>query len=163
MKNLKYIFFLFLVINSKAISQEVKDTKKNLYILLGDNDRNKFIENDSTVLRTFYLDFGKFTDKTGKHIKLKVNENNNLEINTWIRAASGLPPKIFFYYLSNEINRNELKKVDIKKLKNFLEEDEIIKYVEFDNLKEILPKFNIYAVQKEGDEYFACKVEYSIQ
>jgi hypothetical protein len=164
MKNLKYVIFIFLVLNLKAISQEVKDKKENLYILFDDNERNKFIENDSTVLRTFYLDFGKFSDKTGKLIKLKVDENNNLEINTWIRGENGSgPPIIMFYFLTYDKKNIKREKIDLKTLKKILEEDEIIKYVEFNNLKEILTKFDIYAVKKEGEEYFTCKVEYSIQ
>jgi hypothetical protein len=163
MKILKYFIFLLLLLSTKAFSQDVREKKEDLYILFGKNERNTFIEHDSAVLRTFYLDFGKFRDKTGKVIKLKVDKNYNLEINTWIRGDNDSgPPIIMFHFLTYEKKYFEREKVDIKNLKNFLEEDEIIKYVEFNNLKEILNKFNIYAVQKEGDEYFACKVQYAI-
>lgn len=157
----KYITLFALLLSLNVFSQDIKKLKPDLYIIFTRNVNNTYFNNDTVVARTFKLNFGKFI--TGKSIKLTVDNNNNLEKNTWIRGENGSgPPIINFYYWSNEKNRNELEKVDIKKLKNFLEEDEIIKYIEFDNLKEILPKFNIYAVQKEGEEYFACKVQFAI-
>ena len=160
MKNLKYIIFFVLTLSTKAFSQEIKEHKQDLYILFSHNDRNSFSKNDSIVSRQYILYYGKFND--AKSIELKIGVNNSLEKIIWVRGSSSTLPIVNFYYWSNEITRNEREKVDVKTLKNFLEEDEIIKYVEFNNLKEILSKFNIYAVQKEGEEYFACKVQYTI-
>jgi len=161
MKNLKYIILLtILLFSSKAFSQEIKEQKQDLYILFGKNDRNKFIKNDSTIYRNYTLYYSKFNDP--KSIELKIDSNNNLEKIIWISGNTSTSPIINFYYLSNDITRNEREKVDIKKMKNLLEEDEIIKYVKFQNLKEILTKFNIYAVEKVGKKYYACKVQYAI-
>jgi hypothetical protein len=161
MKKLKHITLFALFLSFSVFSQDLKQKKQDLYIVFTNNINNTYFNNDTVVARNFRLDFGKFIE--GKDIRLKVDKKNNLEKNTWIRGAnSSAPPIINFYYWSNEINRDERIKVDIKEIKNLLEEDEIIKYVEFNNLKEILSKFNIYAVQKEGEEYFACKVQYAI-
>lgn len=161
MKFFKCITLFALLLSLNVFSQDLKKLKPDLYIIFTKNVNNTYFNNDTVVARTFKLNFGKFID--GKSIKLTVDKNSNLEKNTWIRGENGSgPPMINFYYWSNEINREERKKVDIKNLKNLLEEDEIIKYVEFNNLKEILSKFNIYAVQKEDDAYFACKVQYTI-
>jgi hypothetical protein len=161
MKKLKHITLFALFLSFSVFSQDLKQKKQDLYIVFTNNINNTYFNNDTVVARNFRLDFGKFIE--GKDIRLKVDKKNNLEKNTWIRGAnSSGPPIINFYYWSNEINRDERIKVDIKEIKNLLEEDEIIKYVEFNNLKEILSKFNIYAVQKEGEEYFACKVQYAI-
>ncbi|WP_396177060.1 hypothetical protein [Flavobacterium sp.] len=161
MKNLKLYILLIIFSNLKAFSQEVIIEKQDLYILFSKNDRNKFFKNDSVVIREFEIYYGKFND--AKSIELKMDVNNGLEKIIWVRGATSSSPTIIFYYWSNDVNRNERVKVDLKNLKNLLEEDEIIKYVEFNNLKEILNKFNLYAVQKEGEEYFACKVQYGIQ
>ena len=132
--------------------------------MFSNNEKNKCFKNDSIIVRTFNIDYGKFTDSSGKIIDLKIDENKNLQKKIWIKAVSGSLPKIIFYYSSNEVYREERLKVNIKDLNNFLEEDEIIKYVDFNNLKEILNKFNIYAVQKEGEEhYYAYLVKYAIQ
>jgi|GEM_PF-6559374 len=159
MKNLKFIILFLVILSTKVFSQEKEVPKQDLYILFSNNEKNTYFKNDSIVVRTFNLYYSKFND--AKRVELKIDKNNNLEKIIWIRGATGNGPIVTFYYWSNKINRNEREKVDIKKLKNFLEEDEIIKYVEFNNLKEILSKFNIHAVQKEGEEYFACKVEYA--
>lgn len=160
MKNLKYIIIFVLILITNAFSQEIKEHKEDLYILFSNNEKNTYFKNDSIVVRTFNLYYSKFND--AKSIELKIDKNNNLEKINWIRGTTSTLPIVNFYYLSDNITHNERNKIDIRNIKNLLEEDEIIKYIEFNNLKEILNKFNIYAVQKDGEEYFAYKVEYSI-
>lgn len=160
MKKLKFFFVIVFFCNLQVFSQEDKVQKEDLYILFNTNDKNNYIKNDSIVYLSFYLNYNKFND--AKSIELKIDSNNNLEKINWISGSTSSGSAIRFYYLSNNITSNERAKVNLKNLKNLLEEDEIIKYVEFSNLKEILTKFNIYAIQKEGEEYFAWKVEYSI-
>lgn len=164
MKNLIKITLFFLLLSINIFSQEVKEHKQDLYILFSNNEKNKCFKNDSIIVRTFNIDYGKFTDSSGKIIELKIDSNNNLEKINWIRGSTSTPPKIIFYYSSNEVHREKRLKVNIKDINNFLEEDEIIKYVDFNNLKEILNEFNIYAVQKEGEDYYyAYLVKYAIQ
>lgn len=155
MKNIKYILLIVLVLNLKAFSQDIKEQKQDLYILFSSNDKIRFIKNDSLIYISFDLDYGK--DKKFNSIKLEVDKNNNLNKNYLYGGARN--PCIRFQYLSKMINHNQ-KCVDIKKLKNILEEEEIIKYIDINNLIEILNKFNVYAVKNEDGKYFAYKVTY---
>jgi hypothetical protein len=148
---MKNLFFIFLFYNaSSCLSQE---NKRNLFIFLNEKPKLEVI-NDSIFFQTFEIDFDIKSNTTD--IELKINKTGNLENKICVKASSN---KVVILKYLNKKSDNFPSLVSKKEVLNYLNYNDIICCVKFDNFIRILSSFNVYVINSDynSDEYFIAK------
>lgn len=150
MKNL-YLIFLFLNFTN-CLSQEIK---QNLYIFINQKPISE-VANDTILYQTFEINFETKFNTT--EIELKVNEAGNLENKIMVKATSN--KLIIFTYINKKSGNNPIL-INKKDILNYLNYNDIICCIKFENFMQTLSKFNVYIINDETNNsyyYLAKKV-----